>query len=84
MRQGTPVGCHDCAPQGGVHQDHCPEAAAQPKRAALTQEQAEALAHRRCRRYIHIDTVAPYQFDGHTLMDFLRDVLEQGIKGAES
>jgi hypothetical protein len=40
----------------------------------MTQDQIEELAHRRCKRYIHIDTEAPYQFDGHTLMDFVRDV----------
>lgn len=42
--------------------------------APMTQDRAEELAHRRCRRYIMIDTEAPYQFDGHTLMDFVADV----------
>ena len=46
----------------------------QPERAQMTQAMAEELAHRRCRRYIMIDTEAPYQFDGHTLMDFVADI----------
>jgi hypothetical protein len=60
------------------------QSTAQPERKPLTQEQVEELAHRRCKRYIHIDTEAPYQFDGHTLMDFVRDVSAHGIKGVES
>jgi hypothetical protein len=40
----------------------------------ITQDKAEELAHRRCRRYVHIDTEAPYHFDRHTLMDFIADV----------
>jgi len=39
----------------------------------MTQDRAEELAHRRCKRYIFIDDV-PYQFDAHTLMDFVRDI----------
>jgi hypothetical protein len=42
----------------------------------MLQSEIEAIAYHRCRRYIHIDTEAPYQFDGHTLMDFVRDVLK--------
>ena len=49
------------------------EQAAKATSEPLTQERAEELAHRRCRRYIMIDD-APYQFDATTLMDFVRDV----------
>lgn len=52
----------------------------QPARAQMTQAVAEELAHRRCRRYIMIDTEAPYQFDGHTLMYFVADIEKATIK----
>ena len=52
----------------------------QPARVPLTQAMAEELAHRRCRRYIMIDTEAPYQFDGHTLMYFVADIEKATIK----
>lgn len=48
----------------------------------LSQEWIEERAHRRCSRYIFIDTEAPYQFDAHTLMDFVRDI-EARAKGQE-
>jgi RNA binding exosome subunit len=41
----------------------------------LTKERLEEMAHRRCRRYIHIDTEAPYHFDGNTLTDLARDII---------
>ena len=50
--------------------------------APMAQDRAEELAHRRCRRYLMIDTVAPYQFDAHTLMDFVGDV-EQALRGVK-
>jgi len=37
----------------------------------ITAEWIEERAHRRCKRYIFIDTEAPYQFDEHTLMDLV-------------
>ena len=50
--------------------------------APMTQDRAEELAHRRCRRYLMIDTVAPYQFDAVTLMDLVGDV-EQALRGVK-
>lgn len=47
----------------------------------MSQARAEELAHRRCKRYIFIDDV-PYQFDAHTLMDFVRDVEKAGAAPA--
>jgi hypothetical protein len=41
----------------------------------LTKKRLEEMAHRRCRRYIHIDTEAPYHFDGNTLTDFAGDII---------
>lgn len=46
----------------------------QRKPSPIHQEWLEERAHRRCRRYIMIDTEAPYQFDVHTLMDLVRDI----------
>ena len=40
----------------------------------ITAEWLEERAHRRCKRYIFIDTEAPYQFDEHTLMDLALDI----------
>ena len=44
------------------------------ERNPLGQDWIEERAHRRCSRYIGIDTEAPYQFNAHTLMDLVRDI----------
>ncbi len=46
----------------------------------ITQTRAEELARLQCKRYIHIDTEASYSFDGHTLMDFVRDIQAAAIQ----
>ena len=48
--------------------------AQEQERKPLGQDWIEERAHRRCRRYIGIDTEAPYQFNAHTLMDLVRDI----------
>ena len=50
------------------------QAQEQRKPSPIHQEWLEERAHRRCSRYIMIDTEAPYQFDVHTLMDLVRDI----------
>lgn len=48
-----------------------------PANSGITADWLEERAHRRCRRYIHIDTDAPYQFDSHTLMDLAWDIAKK-------
>lgn len=67
---------HEMTAEFQCANDHCAHLAT-TRVAPMTQDRAEALAHRRCKRYIMIDD-APYQFDAHTLMDFVRDVEKAG------
>lgn len=62
------------------------EAVSQPGQAVeLSQQEAEALAHRRASRYTHRSepSYVAYTFLPHTLMDFVRDVIAAiNAKGA--